>query len=219
MICKNLKAVIFDMDGTVLDTLEDLTDALNHALLKCNLPIHTIDEVRTYVGSGIVVMMQRAVPADTPKEIMDSLFAYFKEYYKDHCNDKTHAYEGIPQLMAYLKEKGIKLAIVSNKIDSAVKELNDIYFDGLVDEAIGEKKGVNKKPAPDMVFEAMKKLGVTQEEAVYVGDSDVDYATAQNSGLPCISVLWGFKTKDFLESLGATCFAEAPRDIINILGL
>jgi len=219
MICKNLKAVIFDMDGTVLDTLDDLTDTLNYALTKNNLPTHTRDEVKTYVGNGIKVMMQKAVPENTSKEVMDSMFAHFKEYYKDHCNDKTHAYEGIPELMQYLKNAGIKLAIVSNKIDSAVKDLNNLHFNGMVDEAIGERKGVNKKPAPDMVFEAMEKLKVTKDEAVYIGDSDVDYATAKNSGLPCISVLWGFKSRDFLEGLGADCFAETPDDIKNILGI
>lgn len=219
MICKNLKAVIFDMDGTVLDTLDDLTDTLNYALTKNNLPTHTRDEVKTYVGNGVKVMMQKAVPENTSKEVMDSMFAHFKEYYKDHCNDKTHAYEGIPELMQYLKNAGIKLAIVSNKIDSAVKDLNNLHFNGMVDEAIGERKGVNKKPAPDMVFEAMEKLNVTKDEAVYIGDSDVDYATAKNSGLPCISVLWGFKSREFLESLGADCFAETPDDIKRILGI
>lgn len=213
------KAVIFDMDGTVLDTLEDLTDTLNHALLKNNMPLHTLDEVRGFVGNGLRVMLERAVPAGTDEETMTLVFNAFKEHYKIHCNDKTHPYDGIKELMKELKAYGIKMAIVSNKVDSAVKDLSKIYFDDLVDVAIGEKTGIARKPAPDMVYEAMRILDVEKSDAVYVGDSDVDYNTAVNSGLPCISVLWGFKTKEFLESLGATCFAEKPSDIKTIIGL
>ena len=141
----------------------------------------------------------------------------YKEHYDAHCLDKTRPYAGVVEVMKELKQKGYKLAIVSNKIDSAVKELNQRFFADAVGIAIGEKPGVNRKPAPDMVEAALKELGSTKEEAVYVGDSEVDFMTAKNSKLPCISVLWGFRDKEYLIEQGAYCFAENPEDIISIL--
>lgn len=214
---RKIDTIVFDMDGTILNTLDDLADAVNVALWAYQMPERTIEEVRRFVGNGIRLLMERAVPdgADNPQ--FEEVFAKFKEYYGVHCNDKTRAYDGILPLFRELKEAGYAMAIVSNKIDSAVKELSEIYFDGIITVAIGETEGVAKKPAPDMVEKALKELGKTKETAVYVGDSDVDLMTAKNSGLPCISVLWGFRDEAFLKEHGAVCFAKQPADIKNIV--
>lgn len=211
------KAVVFDMDGTVLDTLDDLTDTLNYALGKNDLPLHTKEEVRMMLGNGMRALLEKAVPdgKDNPK--MDSVFQSFKEYYHIHCNDKTHVYDGILDVMKKLKEDGIKIAIVSNKVDSAVKELDKLYFAGLTDVAIGEKAGIARKPAPDTVYEALRLMNVEKEDAIYVGDSEVDYQTAVNAGIPCISVLWGFRTREFLEDAGAKFFSNTPDKIFSFL--
>lgn len=214
---RNYETVIFDLDGTLLDTLEDLTDAVNEALRSMQMPERTIEEVRSFVGNGVRRLMELSVPDgfDNPK--FEETFEKFKAYYKEHCNDKTKAYKGVVALLRELKEKGYALAIVSNKLDSAVKELSEIYFEGIVQVAIGEREGVAKKPAPDTVYAALAELGMPRESAVYVGDSDVDVMTAKNAGLPCISVLWGFRDREFLEQHGATQFAETPEDVERYL--
>ena len=195
--------VVFDLDGTLLDTLQDLANAVNYALEQQGMPKRTLEEVRQFVGNGVRLLMIRAVPDGERNPLFEETFALFKEYYGKHCNDNTKPYAGVVELIETLKEKGYAVAIVSNKIDFAVKELNDLYFKGIVPVAIGEKEGIRRKPAPDTVFEALKALGKTKEEAVYVGDSDVDLETAKNSGMPCISVLWGFRAKEFLAEHGA----------------
>ena len=207
--------VIFDLDGTLLDTLQDLADATNYALRKQGMPERTIDEVRQFVGNGVRLLMIRAIPGGEENPLFEETFALFKSYYGEHCNDHTRPYEGIMELLATLREKGYAVAIVSNKIDFAVKELSKLYFQGIVPVAIGEKEGIRRKPAPDTVFEALKELGRTKEEAVYVGDSDVDIETAQNAGMPCISVLWGFRDKAFLETHGASHYAEKAEEILK----
>ena len=207
--------VIFDLDGTLLDTLQDLADATNYALRKQGMPERTIDEVRQFVGNGVRLLMIRAIPGGEENPLFEETFALFKSYYGEHCNDHTRPYEGIMELLATLREKGYAVAIVSNKIDFAVKELSKLYFQGIVPVAIGEKEGIRRKPAPDTVFEALKELGRTKEEAVYVGDSDVDIETAQNAGMPCISVLWGFRDKAFLKAHGASHYAEKAEEILK----
>lgn len=207
--------VIFDLDGTLLDTLQDLADATNYALRKQGMPERTIEEVRQFVGNGVRLLMIRAIPGGEENPLFEETFALFKSYYGEHCNDHTRPYEGIMELLATLREKGYAVAIVSNKIDFAVKELSKLYFQGIVPVAIGEKEGIRRKPAPDTVFEALKELGRTKEEAVYVGDSDVDIETAQNAGMPCISVLWGFRDKAFLETHGASHYAEKAEEILK----
>ncbi len=209
----NCNTVIFDLDGTLLNTLEDLTDATNAALRKHGKPERSIAEVRRFVGNGVRLLIERAVPVGTSDAETDEIFADFKEHYALHCNDKTKPYDGVLEVMKQLKEAGYRTAIVSNKIDSAVKELSEIYFKGLADVAIGERPGVARKPAADMVEIALKELGAQKAESVYVGDSEVDYATAVNSGLPCISVLWGFRDRDFLEEKGAHCFVEDAQSL------
>ena len=214
---KKYETVVFDLDGTLLNTLEDLADATNYALRTMQMPERTIGEVRAFVGNGVRRLMELSVPGgfDNPK--FEETFAVFKKYYGEHCNDKTRAYDGVVPVLRKLKEKGYAVAIVSNKIDFAVKELNDLYFKGIVPVAIGEKEGIRRKPAPDTVFEALKELGKTKEEAVYVGDSDVDIETAKNAGMPCISVLWGFRDKEFLAEHGAEYYAETAEDVLRYI--
>ena len=192
--------VVFDLDGTLLDTLEDLKNSVNYAMRHFDYPERTLDEVRRFVGNGIVLLIQRAIPGGKDDPNFEEAFALFKEHYGKHCNDTTKPYEGIMELLHILKEHNIKIAIVSNKADFAVKELNEIYFKGMISVAIGEKEseGIRKKPAPDTVREALKELGSTAESSVYVGDSDVDIETARNSGMDEILCDWGFRGEEFL---------------------
>ena len=212
-----INTVIFDMDGTVLNTLDDLTDAVNYTLAKHGLPTRDKEDYRRFFGNGIGYAMKCAAPDGIGDELFAKMIADFKDYYNMHCLDKTAPYEGILDLMKELHEKGYKMAIVSNKIDSAVKELNERFFSRYVSVAIGEKPDIRRKPAADTVLAALKELNSTQDEAVYIGDSEVDLQTAQNSGIPCITVLWGFRDRDMLVENGATTFATAPADIIDIL--
>ena len=211
------KTVVFDLDGTLLDTLEDLADSVNAALTTYDCPTKTIEQVRAYVGNGIQKLMERSVEGGLQHPSFDKIFAKFKEHYKENCRNKTKPYEGILQVIRTLKNAGIKVAIVSNKADFAVKELNEYYFREFQMVAIGECEGIQRKPAPDTVFEALRELSSSVEDAIYVGDSDVDIMTAKNAGMPCISVLWGFRDKAFLEQHGAGCFAETPGDILRLL--
>lgn len=212
-----IKAVVFDLDGTLLDTLQDLAAAANWALKANGMPERTQEEVRQFVGNGVRRLMEQAVPAGTDERRFEQVFADFKQYYVLHCQEKTCLYDGIPALLQTLKDAGYRLAIVSNKLQEGVDELYDRYFRDTVEVAIGERQGLRRKPAPDMVQLALRELGVSAAEAVYVGDSDVDLQTATNSGLPCISVLWGFRDKEFLLAHGATCFAERPTDVVQKL--
>ena len=212
-----ITTIVWDMDGTVLNTLIDLRDSVNYVLKKYNMPEHTIEEYRRYFGSGIRYALECAVVDGTPSETIDEMLPIFKEHYDVHCLDNTCPYDGILDAMKKLKEKGYKMAIVSNKIDSAVKELNEKFFKEYVDVAIGETPGTKRKPAPDMVEQALNKLGSTKEEAIYIGDSEVDLQTARNSNLPCISVLWGFRDKDYLIKQGATTFAKTPEELVQLL--
>lgn len=208
---------VFDMDGTILDTLEDLKNSVNFALRDCGFPERTLDEIRTFVGNGIRLLVERAVPEGTSAEKTDECFAAFKAHYAAHSLDVTKPYEGIAELIKELRVRGVKTAVVSNKIDSAVQELCAGFFDGLFDVSVGEREGVARKPAPDSVFTALKEMNVTAENAVYIGDSEVDVATARNSGLPCIAVLWGFRSKELLEKLSPEYIVEKPEQILGII--
>ncbi|MCR5402414.1 MAG: HAD-IA family hydrolase [Butyrivibrio sp.] len=211
--------VIFDMDGTLLNTLDDITDSVNAILTKHDLPVRTIDEVRHMVGNGAVYLMERAVLGGKLNPDFDRILEEYKIYYEEHCNIKTGPYTHIPELLKELKERGYRLAIVSNKPMGAVEELNKIYFGEYVDVAIGVTDSMRRKPYPDECIAAMEKLGSTKEETVYVGDSEVDHMTAMNSSLKCISCLWGFRTKDELVAAGAgeNAFVTDPMEILDIL--
>ena len=206
---------IFDLDGTLLDTLQDLATSVNYALRQHHMPEHSIDDVRRFVGNGVRRLMERAVPEGAANPAFEAAFATFREYYMEHSLDTTRPYDGIPELIHELKQRGCRMAVVSNKMMAATQELVHHFFPE-IEVAIGEHEaaGIRKKPAPDTVFAAMKQLG--QGSAVYVGDSDVDLATARNSGLPCISVLWGFRDREFLLAHGATTFVEKPCEILCI---
>ena len=214
---KHYDTVIFDLDGTLLNTLEDLTDSVNYAMDRYGFPAHTIDEVRRFVGNGLKKLMERALPSDVTDEQFQKVFEDFCVHYGENCANKTCPYAGIPELLDELNAQGMKIAIVSNKGDFAVQQLRDLYFKGKIKVAIGEKTGIRRKPAPDTAFEAMKRLGSDSAHSVYVGDSDVDIETAKNAGLSCISVTWGFRDRAFLEAHGAQYFADTPEDILAFL--
>lgn len=210
------KAIIWDLDGTLLDTLQDLHLAVNHALCTFDMPQRTLEQTRRSVGNGVRRLVALSVPDGESNPLFEDVFAEFKEYYVHHCEDNTRPYEGICESLSALKDMGMKMAIVSNKLQSGVTALYDEWFRDLVNVAIGERDGMRRKPAPDMVELAMDQLGVSRDEAVYVGDSEVDILTARNSGLPCISVLWGFRTREELED--ADCLVETPAQIVQLLG-
>lgn len=209
---------IFDLDGTLLDTLGDLAASVNYALRSCDMPEHSIEDVRSFVGNGVRLLMERAVPNGASNPRFDEAFSVFRQHYMAHSLDTTRPYDGIPEMLAALKAQGCRLAVVSNKFYAATQELCHHFFADTIDVAIGEHEaeGIRKKPAPDTVFEALRQLGVEKDNAVYVGDSDVDIQTAQNSGLPCISVLWGFRDRDFLIKNGAETLISAPSEILSV---
>lgn len=211
------KLAVFDMDGTILNTLEDLADSTNYALKVNGLPERTIDEVRRFVGNGIRLLIERAVPTDTDKELTDKVFDTFKEYYKTNCAVKTRPYDGIKDVLLELRKAGCLTAVVSNKADFAVQDLCKDYFDNLFDFAIGEREGIKKKPAPDSVFEVLSKLNVEKDNAVYIGDSDVDFATSVNAGMDVIMVGWGFRDEEFLREKGAKRIIKQPSEILDII--
>lgn len=209
--------IIFDLDGTLMDTLKDLWLSVNYSLRTNNLPERSLEEVRTFVGNGVRLLIQRAIPEGSNEQTLNAVLQAFKEYYQAHCKDNSKPYDGIADAMRTLREQGRRIAIVSNKPQFGVTELHEEWFKDLAEVAVGEREGLKRKPAPDMVEVALKELGVSKDNAVYIGDSDVDIATAASSGMPCVSVLWGFRDKDFLTKHGATQFAEKPSDLLNIL--
>ena len=208
---------VFDLDGTLLDTLEDLYLATNAALESHSLPRRSRDEVRMFVGNGVEMLIRRAVPSCTDEETTLAVLADFKTTYAAICEDHTRPYDGILDMLRALREKGIRVAVVSNKFDAATKQLCQKYFGDLVEVAIGERAGVRKKPAPDTVYEALKELGMTATGAVYIGDSDVDIQTARNCGMPCISVTWGLRDKDFLLQSGAEILVDTPERLLGVI--
>lgn len=213
------KAVIFDLDGTLLNTLDDLADSTNYALSRFGYPTRTIEEVRQFVGNGVAKLIERAIPEGKNNPNFEKCLAIFKENYAQNMYNKTAPYNGIIEMLSNLKSKGIKIAVVSNKFDLAVKELCKKYFEGFIDFAAGENEsqGIKKKPAPDTVISALNEFNFAPEDAVYVGDSDVDIMTAKNSKMSCISVTWGFRDEKFLLENGATILINAPSEIYNHL--
>ena len=206
---------IFDLDGTLLDTLGDLAASCNYALRVNGMPERSTDEVRRFVGNGVAKLIERAVPEGTSDEKREAVLQSFRRYYLEHAEDTTLPYDGILPMLQMLREKGCRVAVVSNKFMAATQALCLHYFGDLVEVAIGENEHIRKKPHADAVEEALRQLGADREGAVYVGDSDVDIQTARNSGLPCISVLWGFRDRPFLEEHGAEMFVAQPEELIE----
>lgn len=212
------EAVVFDLDGTLLDTLDDLATSVNFALTQHGLPARPVSEIRAFLGNGIRYLMRHAVGGRLSEAEDEAAFQTFRSHYVDHCLDKTKPYPGIMALLENLKAKGIKMAIVSNKLDPAVKELAARFFTGYVTSAVGERPGVRRKPCPDAVLAALDELGVKPTRAIYVGDSEVDIETAQAAGLPCALVLWGFRDEPFLRQLpGAETFIRRPEELLDVI--
>lgn len=213
----NYRLAIFDLDGTILDTLEDLWQSGNYALHRNGLPERTIDEVRSFVGNGIRRYLMQAVPEDAGEEMIDRVHADFTAHYSEHCAEHTKPYAGIPELLTALRDAGIRTAVVSNKPDYGVQTLIRDYFPDMFDYAVGEREGVRRKPAPDAVNAVLDALSVPCEQAVYIGDSDVDIETAKNAGMPCISVDWGFRSTKFLIDHGAKLIISKPSELSELL--
>lgn len=207
-----MTGILFDLDGTLLNTLEDLTDATNYALGRFGFPARTLAEVRRAVGNGAANQIRKSLPGGTPEEMVQQVLAVYKPYYTDHCQIKTRPYEGIIEVLEILKQK-YPVAIVSNKPDSAVKALCEEYFPGIY--ALGETPDCPRKPAADMVYTGMKAIGA--DRCVYVGDSEVDVLTAKNAGVPCLGVLWGFRDKPDLVQAGGDHFCETTDDLVEKL--
>lgn len=212
-----IKAVLFDMDGTVLDTIDDLRDSLNHVLSKYSFPGHSLEKVKHFVGNGLHKLMERAVPDGTPADLVDEMYICFIRYYNAHCHIKTKPYPGISELIAALKEKGIRTAVISNKSDAAVNELAVQFFDGCFETAIGALDGVKLKPDREMVDIALQRLGLDAGDAIYVGDSQVDIDTARNAHMECISVTWGFRDREELIEHGALKLADTPGEVLQYI--
>ena len=213
------KIVLFDLDGTLLDTLEDLTDSTNFALESLNYSKKSILEIRSFVGNGVAKLIKRALPLDVSAEQYEKCLEIFKNHYRKNMYNKTKPYDGIITMLENLKTKKIKIGIISNKFDLAVKELCAKYFSGLYDIALGENeaKGICKKPSPDLVLKVLENYKIDKHNSIYIGDSEIDIQTANNAGIGCISVLWGFKDEKFLKENNAKIFVHAPNEILKYL--
>ena len=211
------KAVLFDMDGTVLDTLGDLAAAVNHTLREFSMPERSIAEVAAALSNGAAYLIAHTVPAGTPKELTDKVLAAYAPYYDAHCDILTGPYDGIVPLMEKLRDRGVKLAVISNKQDTAVKPLAEKYFPGLLEIAVGESTEVRRKPNPDAVLAALCHIGVEREDAIYVGDTEVDLQTARNAGMECASVDWGFRTREQLVEIGAEHIFDTVQELEEYL--
>ena len=211
------KAVLFDMDGTVLDTLGDLAAAVNHTLREFSMPERSIAEVAAALSNGAAYLIAHTVPAGTPKELTDKVLAAYAPYYDAHCDILTGPYDGIVPLMEKLRDRGVKLAVISNKQDTAVKPLAEKYFPGLLEIAVGESAEVRRKPNPDAVLAALCHIGVEREDAIYVGDTEVDLQTARNAGMECASVDWGFRTREQLVEIGAEHIFDTVQELEEYL--
>ena len=210
---------VFDLDGTVLDTLADLAAAVNAALSRHGYPKRTVGEVCSFVGNGVKKLIERAVPDGTAPEETAAVFEDFMAYYRLHCADKTAPYEGIPEMLLDLRAAGVRLAVLSNKAHAATVALCERYFPQLFDAVLGEREamGIRKKPAPDALFSLMREMGVTAKETVYIGDSDVDVQTAAAAGVDLLAVSWGFRSAKLLHEVGATVIADSAEELKNLI--
>lgn len=212
-----INSCIFDLDGTLLNTLADLRESTNYALKKFEFPERSMEEIRNFVGNGLRMLIRRAVPNFADEETVDQVLAEMKAHYREHYHDGTVPYDGILPFLRKMKNCGFRMAIVSNKADPMVQLLRTLYFDDLISVAVGELEGVARKPAPDLVEIAMHRLGCTAENAVYIGDSEVDIETAKNAGLPCLSVGWGFRDEEILHNAGAKTIYHSPAELQEAL--
>ncbi|MCR4589617.1 MAG: HAD family hydrolase [Lachnospiraceae bacterium] len=233
------KAAIFDMDGTVLDTAGDLTDAINHALGSLGYrDDFTVEDSKFFFGSGIKVAITRAfalaegmasgrellrvgtekddISPRIDEELVSKALEIYRPYYSTHNDIKTREYPGITELLKSLKKAGIKTAVVSNKPNDSVVALSERLFNGLFDVYMGEQPGIERKPAPDMTLKILSELGMEKKDAVYIGDSEIDLLTAKNSGLDCITVTWGFRSREYLEEHGASVFADNTGEVLKL---
>ena len=211
------KCVIFDLDGTLLDTLDDLWGSVNFALNEFGFPLRTKQEVCSFIGNGVVKLMERSTPDGTDEKTNAACLDCFRNHYLSHMRDNTAAFQGVIELLKKLKAENVKTAVVSNKLHSAVVGLCDEYFHGLIDVAIGVSEESERKPGPVNVYKAMEKLGVGQNEAVYVGDSNIDVQTAKNAHLPCIGVTWGFRDRECLVNEGADFICDTAQEVYEIV--
>ena len=214
---RKYQLAIFDLDGTILYTLEDLKNSLNYALQEHGYPTRTLDEVRRFVGNGVRKLVERGAPAGTASEALDGLYETFHVYYKEHNLDTSRPYEGIGPLLDKLRTAGMGTAVVSNKVDYGVQSLCERFFPGKFDMTAGEKPGMRVKPAPDMVNAVLEALEVSPEDAVYIGDSEVDIQTARNAQMDVISVTWGFRDEAFLRENGAKQIVATPEELYRVL--
>ena len=214
---RRFDTVLFDLDGTLLDTLEDILGAANYTLREMGYPERTLEEMRRFVGNGAEMQVRRAFGPGADEALIQKALTLYKAYYAAHCQEKTRPYDGVLELLAELKRRGYRLAVVSNKPDEAVRPLAAQYFGGLTDAAMGETAARRRKPAPDMVNDALAALGADRTRAVYVGDSEVDIETARNTGLPCISVCWGFRDREQLVEAGAAEIAATAPELLTLL--
>ena len=207
------KAVLFDMDGTLLDTLADMVAAVNHILSVHGYPLRTVEEVRAFVGNGARKLMERALPPDVTGDAFEALLEEYRQWYEAHACVRTAPYPGVPAVLAALHRAGVRCAVVSNKPDGATRELAARFFPGL--PAFGQQDGIPAKPAPDMVYHALAELGVEASAAAYVGDSEVDVALARNAKLPLVAVSWGFRGREALEEAGATLVVDDAATLLE----
>ncbi len=212
-----IDTVIFDLDGTLLNTLDDLADSVNYALSSLGYPQRTVDEVRMMVGNSVVYLIEKALPEGTDEAVFTRCLNIFEEHYKINMRNKTAPYDGVMQMLSDVKAKGYKMAVVSNKPDVFTKELVSELFGEYIPLAIGRSDDMPRKPAPDMVLHAMDKLGSAKSTTAYVGDSEVDVVTSKNAGLPCIGCLWGFRDRETLESAGAEHIISSPDELVGLV--
>ncbi len=213
----NYNTIIWDMDGTLLDTLDDLTDSVNAAMAEFHLPIRTRNEIRSFIGNGINRLLELSIPGGKQNPNFEEILSFFKICYAKNSSNKTKPYIGLDKALPELKSRGYRMAIVSNKIDSAVKELSELFFKGTMDAAIGNSENLRRKPSPDEVFEAMHILGAEKESSVYIGDTEVDIETAKNAGIDCICVSWGYRDRQELLAHGARAIVDTPEELVELL--
>lgn len=214
---KKIDTIIFDLDGTLLNTLDDLTDSVNYVLSLYGFPNRKITEIKSFVGNGVGRLIELCVSDGINNPKYEKCLADFRDHYSTNIQNKTDAYQGINELLKQLVKENYKIAIVSNKFDAAVKKLNQVYFGEYIKVAIGESENVSRKPAPDTVFKALEELGSSADRAVYVGDSEVDVKTAENSGIVCIGVTWGFRDREVLENEGADYIIDRPEELLKVI--